>query len=252
MVENRIEELDALWRDFRKRVRRRRIGRISGYALLASVLVALPMSIVFNKVKEELSTEPRIYAEVGQILLEDGTKVTPTGGSRIICPESFGDDVRKVRMEGSAYFEVESSPERPFVIETSGGYIKVTGTKFMATSLSDTRVRVTLDEGRIELGCEGHAPVLVYPSEDVVYDTATGKVVQTMLTFMDDRLEDILEKLGVIYGFSVKFECEEIKDVRLLLRIPKYNDASKVLNLIENVCDAHLLYEDGTVRVSSN
>lgn len=251
MVENKIEELDALWKDFRKRVRRRRIGRISGYALLASVLIALPISIISNTGSEGLSVEPRIYAEVEQILLEDGTKVTPTGGSRIICPESFENDVRKVRMEGSAYFEVESSPERPFIIETAGGYIKVTGTKFMAAAVSDTRVRVSLDEGRIELGCEGHAPVLVYPSEEVEYDTATGKVVQTTLTFMDDRLETILDELGTIYGFSAEFEYEEVKDVRLLFRIPKYKDASKVLNLIENVCDAQLRYADGIVTVSS-
>lgn len=251
MTENKKQEMDALWQDFRKRVRRRKTGRISGYALLAVVLMAFPASLLFYHSPKELVEEPRVFAEVGQFLLNDGTKVTLTGGSRIIYPETFENDVRRVQMEGAAYFEVESSPERPFIIDAAGGYIKVTGTKFMATAVSDTRVRVSLDEGRIELGSEGHAPVLVYPSEEVEYDTATGKVVQTMLTFMDDRLETILDELGTIYGFSVKFESEEVKDMRLLFRIPKYRDAGKVLNLIENVCDAQLRFADGIVTVSS-
>ena len=60
----------------------------------------------------------------------------------------------------------------------------------------------------------------------------------------------MLEEVGAIYGFSAVFENESLKDVRLLFRVPKYDDAAKVLSLIETVCKIRIHYSDGVVRVS--
>ena len=109
-----------------------------------------------------------------------------------------------------------------------------------------------MEEGRVELGKEGAEPVVLLPSEEVEYDTESGVVVESDLAFMDDTLETVMEEMGAIYGFEYVFADDAAKNHRLLFRIPKYDNPSKVIGLIETVCDIRTAFSDGVLTIYAN
>lgn len=248
MTENEQMEVSAAWQDFQRRVRRRKIQRTVVYSLLSVALFLIPAGVRLS-VRHDVSENVVLMAEGVDVVLCDGTKVSLAAGSRLYYPERFEEGIRRVRLEGNAYFDVESSPENPFVIDAAGGYVKVTGTKFTVTESSRNCIKVALKEGRVELGKEGTEPIVLLPSEEVEYDTESGVVVESDLAFMDDDLEKVMEKLSEIYGFDYVFADEPVKEHRLLFRIPKYDDPSKVIGLIETVCDIRTVYSDGVLTI---
>lgn len=239
--------MDAAWQDFRISIRRRRTIRTIYYAAAFFILPAL---LIWG-VKDDISSETETInvCEGGSVVLCDGTRVALSADSRLFYPEKFASDGRKVRLDGTAYFEVTSSPENPFYIDAAGGYIKVTGTKFLATATQNNSLKVNLDEGKVELGAEGVEPVHIYPSEEVEFSTLTGEVLESDLAFKDETLENVLEKISTIYGFKCVFANDSQKDSRLLFRIPKYEKPEKIISLIETVCDIKTVYADGVLTI---
>lgn len=46
-----------------------------------------------------------------QVTLADGTMVWVNGKSKLTFPSQFGSRMRKVKLDGEAYFEVQKDPE---------------------------------------------------------------------------------------------------------------------------------------------
>ncbi len=251
MTENEQMEMSALWQDFRRKVRRRKVQRIVVYSLISAALFLIPAGIWLGG-RHVVTESVVLMAEGIDVVLCDGTHVSLAEGSRLYYPERFDGDVRRVRLEGKAHFDVESSPENPFIIDAAGGYIRVTGTRFTVTESSQNCFKVALEEGRVELGKEGSEPVVLLPSEEVEYDTESGVVVESDLAFMDDTLETVMEEISAIYGFEYVFADDAAKNHRLLFRIPKYDNPSKVIGLIETVCDIRTAFLDGVLTIYAN
>ena len=84
--------------------------------------------------------------------LSDGTSVWLNSGSSIRYPDKFIGNNRTVFLNGEAYFEVESNPEKPFIVETSSLKVKATGTKFNVSGYSSVNEKeVTLVSGKVEV-----------------------------------------------------------------------------------------------------
>lgn len=101
-----------------------------------------------------------------RITLSDGSIVTLDAGSQIQYPEKFTGDTRQVYLNGEAFFEVTSDPEKPFSVFTNHAAIEVLGTKFNIRAWQpEQRITVTVTEGR----------VLFYPEQDKAQKTVTLK-----------------------------------------------------------------------------
>ena len=63
------------------------------------------------------------------LILNDGTRVWMNSKSELSYPVAFGENVRRVRLSGEAYFEVTKDSVRPFIVEVDRGFeVKVLGT----------------------------------------------------------------------------------------------------------------------------
>lgn len=86
------------------------------------------------------------------LVLSDGTKVWLSENSTILRPGNFSVKERRVRLKGQAYFEVTPEANRPFVIQTESGEVKVLGTSFNVRDfLSEGEMRVEVLTGRVEV-----------------------------------------------------------------------------------------------------
>lgn len=96
-----------------------------------------------------------IEAENGQISkvkLPDGSVVWLNSGSKISYNSLFAANNRNVKLEGEAYFEVQTNENLSFVVNSGEIQIKVYGTKFNVEAYPGSEnIDVVLESGKVQL-----------------------------------------------------------------------------------------------------
>lgn len=115
-----------------------------------------------------------VVGEEMPISTDDGSRITLNSNSALAM--DYSDKVRRVRLlKGEAWFNVAPTDQRPFIVSTDAGEIKVTGTQFNVRLAGDAAV-VSLDKGRVELreadalnnGSIEHRPTVLTPGTQAV------------------------------------------------------------------------------------
>lgn len=82
--------------------------------------------------------------------MADGTQIELNAATRLLIERSSVE--RRVRLDdGEAFFHVAKDRNRPFVVETPGGSVRVTGTVFDVRSESPGQLEVTVVEGSVQV-----------------------------------------------------------------------------------------------------
>ncbi len=110
--------------------------------------------------------------ETSSIVLADQSVVQLNSGSRLVYPEAFGGNERRVVLEGEAFFDVQPG-SRPFIVESNNAEVTVLGTRFNVNTWHE-QTQVTVQEGRVRLSATGAANVSVEltASEGAVLDAS--------------------------------------------------------------------------------
>lgn len=201
-----------------------------------------------------------------KVQLEDGTEVWLNSSSKLYYPKTFNGDVRKVRIEGEAYFAVATDSLRPFYVETENQLVRVYGTSFNIRYYpEESEVYTTLEKGRVslqradDLGGElfltpGHQSVFaisdmkvrVRPvNTDVVTSWRKGRFVfehQTLLRIMQD--------LSRWYDFDYEIADASLGKEEFMGSIPRYSDFTTAISILEKCGGIRFTVADGKVIVS--
>ena len=190
----------------------------------------------------------RLVVPVGgeyRMALADGTVVWLNSASELEIPTFFQGGERRVRLAGEAYFEVARDESRPFRVEAQGVTVEVLGTKFNVTAYPDEEnTATTLVEGRVRLTNLAGKEVELNPGEQAVAlgkEIRVGKVnVENVISWMTGRyyfyqarLEEIFRQAERWYGVRVRFEEEELKDIRFSGGVLKFNPVEDLLKMVE-------------------
>ena len=72
------------------------------------------------------------------IELPDGTNVVLNSASQLSYLNNFGEKVRRVQLNGEAYFKVAHDEKHPFVVQIGDLEVKVLGTSFNVSAYEDS------------------------------------------------------------------------------------------------------------------
>lgn len=154
----------------------------------------------------------------GSVSLPDGTLVWLNSNSKLVYPDQFEANGRKVKLEGEGYFEVTPDAEAPFYVETADMSVKVLGTHFDVQNYEKKNVSETvLLSGKVEVVIKKNGEKhLLSPNEILSLDRQTneysvGKVdaaeyalwTAEKLVFEDEPLSTILRKMERWYGVDI-------------------------------------------------
>ena len=124
-----------------------------------------------------------VYAPAGQrtqVTLPDGTTVWLNACSTLRYPSSFAPSgLRRVTLNGEAYFEVTHQAKNPFIVETDKCDIEVLGTHFNVEAYPHTtKFETCLMEGSVKVTSKGKQPdsVILKPHEKVSLEKGRLKV----------------------------------------------------------------------------
>ena len=181
-----------------------------------------------------------------QYVLPDGTKVWLNSKSNLRFPENFDKEGRHVYLKGEAFFDVTKDTRNPFTVTTSGGDIRVYGTRFNVTDYDQEDFSAVLVSGSIEYQSPHGKSVRLRPSQRVVYHTQYDHIdvqeVDTLIytswinhqfIFKGETLENIMNTLSRWYDFTPVFQSDEIRHIRLSGRLNRQEDIRILLQSYE-------------------
>ena len=185
-----------------------------------------------------------------RVTLEDGTEVWLNAQSRLIYPETFSQDERRVSVEGEAYFRVARDEHKPFIVETDGQLIQVLGTEFNVHSYAeDKTVETTLVKGSIAMkpADTGDAHLVLTPGHQAIFDKSAHDInVRSVNTevvtswregkfvFENQTLEQLMLTLSRWYDFTYEFADVQAASTVFMGRIPRYADFDDVIAILES------------------
>ncbi|MBN1985814.1 MAG: DUF4974 domain-containing protein [Prolixibacteraceae bacterium] len=219
-----------------------RIGTI--LAKVAAVLFLPVAGILFFWLMEKQHTinsftdatvdSLEIIAPVGSqtlVQLSDGSEVFLNYGSRLKYPKYFTGPEREVVLTGEGYFNVNTNPEKPFVVKTGNLRVKALGTAFNVMAYPrDTNIETTLVEGKLEITRQRsngsvHSVGILTPGQHLVYNLQTNNFICTegeideyiswkdgKLIFRNESIVNIANRLGRWYNVEFEIKDAEARD----------------------------------------
>ncbi|MCS4224652.1 FecR domain-containing protein [Sphingobacterium sp. BIGb0165] len=198
------------------------------------------------------------------LTLPDGTKVFLNSDSKINYPRKFTGNMRQVRLEGEAYFEVAHNKEKPFIVKTGTTEIKVLGTKFNVRAYPNMEDNlVSLLEGSVQLSNQ-FSSMLLKPGEmAVIQRNAQNIPVKDIadadpiawksgyFNFNNIPVSEMALEIGRWY--NVEFDLSYLKkDIRLTGRIRRDNKLKTLLALLSSTDELYFETKDQHIVIKNN
>ena len=194
------------------------------------------------------------------IELPDGTNVVLNSASQLSYLNNFGENVRRVQLNGEAYFKVAHDEKHAFIVQVGDLEVKVLGTSFNVSAYEDAKdVTVVLLEGKVGVYAQKMSHIMK-PGDKIEYNKATHKITATQvhpsdyiewtkgnIYFEKESLENIMKTLSRIYDGENRFDPNKLPNEYFTGTIPG-GGIQNALNIL--MLTSPFYYEmDGSVIV---
>lgn len=202
------------------------------------------------------------------ITLSDGSRVWINSGSVFTFPAVFGQDERRVSIEGELYIDVVPDPERPFVVHNTYFDTRVLGTSFDVSAYtgSDRPASVVLVSGAVEITTSDGEQVQLESNDMFSLKAGNYTVVQVdpaqyiswkdgLFTFSSGTLEWVIAQIATYY--RVRIVCDpDVRELCCSGKLVLFDDLSETLDVLSDILPINCRIEqrpDGTqvVRVTA-
>ncbi len=226
------------------------IKRTVAAAAVITVLISSSL-LIQNQNQKKMQSVSNLEI-VQDLELSDGTQISLNKGSSLLYPKSFSRGYRYVELlSGNAFFEVSKDPNKPFVIHTPHGQVKVLGTSFNVY-VGEDKTQVYVKTGKVELENEqtnekiqllpekagSILPAGIIMLKDVSKNFLSWKT--DCLKFENAGLKEIMESLERHYQCPVRFATANYPPIQFngVFEAPQL---SEILEVIGITC--HLEYK---------
>ena len=194
------------------------------------------------------------------IELPDGTNVVLNSASQLSYLNNFGENGRRVQLNGEAYFKVAHDEKCAFIVQVGDLEVKVLGTSFNVSAYEDAKdVTVVLLEGKVGVYAQKTSHIMK-PGDKIEYNKATHKITATQvhpsdyiewtkgnIYFEKESLENIMKTLSRIYDVEIRFDSNKLPNEYFTGTIPG-GGIQNALNIL--MLTSPFYYEmDGSVIV---
>ena len=221
-----------------------------GFVCLVITSVVLGWLLLAEQRDIEYKEVCTAFGKTTIVSLEDGTTVKLGGGSKLVYPEVFKKDIRKIYLEGDAFLNVAHNTSWPFIVSAGSMDIHVLGPRFnVSTGLDRLEDEVALVEGSVNISFKDgdNQSLKLAPGEMLKIDRVNGKkeiksfVVnyynslsdESGFFFYDVTLREIAETLSLRSGIPIIIcdnELAEKKYYAMFINEESVYDILKSLN----------------------
>lgn len=186
---------------------------------VAAIIIALIIGGIYlfnsNNHTEQYNT---ILVPAGQrinLILSDNSNLWLNANTKFRYPTEFSKKNRTVYLDGEAYFDVSKNENKPFIVKTEQGDIRVTGTSFNVEAYSKFKsFRTSLFEGGVDIYNKETKLVSLKPNEigslennqliiKSITNTDSYLWKEGLIAFNNKKLEDILIDLEKYFDIEI-------------------------------------------------
>lgn len=172
--------------------------------------------------------------------LPDGSEVRIAPGTTLAWLSEEGAGERRVRLEGSAFFDVTAGPD-PFRVETDEALTTVLGTSFGVRTREGTEV--TLVSGRVSLAGHGGQSLILEPGQQgwlrAGMDLPEIRTVELgdalswteLLIFRDTPMAEVVRQLSQAFNVTIILH-ESLKETPLTGTFESERGTKAILDII--------------------
>lgn len=224
-------------------------GWIIRYSRIAVAAAAVIISISLFLLVPKTATVP--YGEVATIELRDGSTIEANSGTTLRYSRLFPFLNRDIELNGEAFFSVESH-KNPFIIDTNGAFIEVTGTEFNIRSWRDEpdgRISVTVTRGEVQFipQQQNEAPVSITAGYESRWSAQLSEPTQPEPVTIEDvlawrEMRFVFRELPLI---SIVQELERRYNTTIELQVPEaeqstltayYSQPASLESILNDIC----------------
>lgn len=192
--------------------------RSSTLAWAAAAVVLIAAFIGFYWMS--LGPVPQLLAQsdstIQMISLEDGSEVTLRPYSKVFLLNA-DEQERTYSLEGEAFFDVVSDPDRPFSVSSGEGTVTVLGTRFNLSNWGN-KTSVFLEEGSVRFSAEGKE-VILKPGEraffgagmmsepEIASEAVYTDWINNTIIFDGSSPDDVVAEIGQHYNISINIDA---------------------------------------------
>ncbi len=183
------------------------------------------------------------FGEMKEIRMNDGSVVTLNAHS-ILRIVRDGTSLRKVELDGEAFFRVARVTGSRFVVTTPEANVEVIGTEFNVNSRRQN-TRVVLTKGEIALsGIKNSHPVRLRPGDMAVVTNGSGRLVPVkvntshhtswmdrIMILKDTPVSEVVAGAEDSFGVKIEFAEPALLEKKLSGKLPIENAADFIENL---------------------
>jgi len=240
---------------------------ISSVAAVIVVLFSLYFILNTNQEVKDLSYTANTTQNDSPVLLPDGSKVIMGKGAKIVYPEQFATEVRKINFKGEAFFEVTSNPEKPMIIASDNIRVKVLGTSFNLCNCNNSNeISVYLEKGKVLFysidNTDGSVleQVVLLPGQKASFNKTTGLITKQNYTnnnhnawktgsleFVKAPMSDVIKVLEKTY--KIKIDSDESLNDYLLTARFKDETPESIFETLQIIYGFSFEIEGDTVKI---
>ncbi|MEM6805847.1 MAG: FecR domain-containing protein, partial [Bacteroidota bacterium] len=157
------------------------------------------------------------------IALPDQSVIQLKEHSKISYPESFAGDIRLVKLEGEAFFDVERNPQKAFEVEMDQAKVRVLGTSFLIRAFpTEGENLLQVESGKVSFSSsQSNTELILTQGEQAVLNKSSNELEKRedisenerawatkKLNFENDTLEEILEVLSDVYKVEFSWKTK--------------------------------------------
>ncbi len=185
--------------------------------------------------------------ETKEFYLPDSSKVILKDNSSLTVNPDYGKENRQVQLAGLAYFDVQKSPDKAFIVSLNGAQVEVLGTQFLVDGKAEDLVKVTVESGKVRLSSTedpDNASVVLERNQTAelnLHDLSiTSSAVSNLnnlywankkLTYRQRPLNEVFDELESLFQKSIMYDSTAIDDCQLTAIFRKESFDSIMENL---------------------
>lgn len=211
------------------------------YSIAASFLLIMGIGcLTWLLMLESKPTMFVVYSgiqNIKSIELPDGSSIQLGPGSKLTYPSQFSGKIRKVLLEGQAFFDVHKDKSRPFVVKTKNMNVMALGTAFEIYSYDlDDNVEAILLNGKIKINTQINnqkGELILSPNEKLTFSRTSCRMIlekvdankysdwrkHGILSFENEKLTMIIPRLEQWYGRKIMCQKDIAEKFRFTFKV---------------------------------
>lgn len=243
-----VMDADTFMRGVNEKIARKKTALLMRRFCSAAAAILLIVGLAFAG-KGWVNAFPEVYVNAGDRVvcevLEDSSRVWLKPGAELSVARKYGRRARRVKLDGSAYFEVTHNERAPFTVSAWNNIsVRVLGTAFCidADSLG---TEVVLERGSVRVENKSGDMAMLLPGQSAIYRNgkfelknvdASMKVSMEydLVTLPNASIDDILREVESEY--DVQLSCVAADTTRrYTFNYRRSNTIEEVLQIITSL-----------------